>query len=622
MVWIDLAASQDNEGNSEVREAKLVKITAQVYTRSYPGGLMKYVDDIHDAYAGLDILGNEYTSKQKMQTLLNNLEGSGLNDHTVYLVNHCRNTFTTFEQCIKYLRREAIRRNHISQETGSRRAKLSVTDDNPTENAVQPDFESMVAFCDDWGMERTSENLRLANMVIQRNPDFHIPKKSYDLLKDFMSSETLKKFLEAKLKAEKAAYPDNPNESRPNENKPPVVPRQYKRETKANMVSQEEQSDSDDSEATTESQKKAYAQLAAISRLYEEECRNVCMIRLANNTTTAVNTTPYRKLIFDTGADTCIIGQGWKVTQYYGPLISIVGFDSVHARKKDLKICSAETIIEHPTAGKFLLRIHQAVHNPSSKDTLLSEYQLSQAGCRIDSKPKDHVFPNGEKGTLSLMIPGHEVVFNLQVDSCLITYPHRLPSPEESETMILVEITLLDTWDPSVHTKSAIAATARILQLKTEIMDSRLLNQSEIDIPSFDNLTLEQAEDHFIDSMEPNSLHQDEDQYNVVNYMVKAVQTQKIITPKLTKKQPIKPLDVQPCLAYLPIDRIQRTLNCTTQLVKWHLRVPMQRHWKPRFPFMNVHRLREPVATDTFFASCKALGGFTCAQVFLEYKVT
>ena len=35
---------------------------------------------------------------------------------------------------------------------------------------------------------------------------------------------------------------------------------------------------------------------------------------------------------------------------------------------------------------------------------------------------------------------------------------------------------------------------------------------------------------------------------------------------------------------------------------------------------MNVHRLREPVATHTFCANCKSLGGYTCAQVF--YGIT
>ena len=42
----------------------------------------------------------------------------------------------------------------------------------------------------------------------------------------------------------------------------------------------------------------------------------------------------------------------------------------------------------------------------------------------------------------------------------------------------------------------------------------------------------------------------------------------------------------------------------------------MQKHWKPQFLFLNVHRLHKPVATDTFFANCRAIGGYTCAQVF------
>ena len=44
--------------------------------------------------------------------------------------------------------------------------------------------------------------------------------------------------------------------------------------------------------------------------------------------------------------------------------------------------------------------------------------------------------------------------------------------------------------------------------------------------------------------------------------------------------------------------------------------LPFQRHWKPRFPILNMHRFFEPVATDTFFANCQALGGATCRQVF------
>ena len=51
-------------------------------------------------------------------------------------------------------------------------------------------------------------------------------------------------------------------------------------------------------------------------------------------------------------------------------------------------------------------------------------------------------------------------------------------------------------------------------------------------------------------------------------------------------------------------------------MAKWHTKLPFQRHWKPRYPFLNIHRLSEPVATDTFFSNCQALGGGTCGQVF------
>ena len=94
------------------------------------------------------------------------------------------------------------------------------------------------------------------------------------------------------------------------------------------------------------------------------------------------------------------------------------------------------------------------------------------------------------------------------------------------------------------------------------------------------------------------------------------MQSKKHVKPKVTKKQSIDPTSIQACLAFLPLDKIKKTLGCTTQLVKWTIKVPMQRHWKGRFPFMNVHRLRERVATNTFFANCKSLGGYTCAQVF------
>ena len=165
-----------------------------------------------------------------------------------------------------------------------------------------------------------------------------------------------------------------------------------------------------------------------------------------------MNTTKYYRLIFDTGADTCVVGKGWDVTHGYGLPISLVGFNSTHARKKDLRICTAQIVIEHPEAGRFLISIHQAVHNPDAHDTLLSEYQLSEAGCKVDSKPIFHTFPNGGKGTQSLVLPKRNEILRLNIDSCLVIYPHQLPTPDEVASLDLINITSLADWDPDEYT--------------------------------------------------------------------------------------------------------------------------------------------------------------------------
>jgi hypothetical protein len=69
-------------------------------------------------------------------------------------------------------------------------------------------------------------------------------------------------------------------------------------------------------------------------------------------------------------------------------------------------------------------------------------------------------------------------------------------------------------------------------------------------------------------------------------------------------------------LGYRPVDIVRKTLENTSQLAKTILQFPMRRHVRARFPWLNCNRLRETVATDTYFANVRAIGGATCAQVF------
>jgi hypothetical protein len=69
-------------------------------------------------------------------------------------------------------------------------------------------------------------------------------------------------------------------------------------------------------------------------------------------------------------------------------------------------------------------------------------------------------------------------------------------------------------------------------------------------------------------------------------------------------------------LGYRPVDIVQKTLENTTQLAMTILGFPMCRHVRARFPWLNCNRLCETIATDTYFANVRAIGGSMCAQVF------
>ena len=80
----------------------------------------------------------------------------------------------------------------------------------------------------------------------------------------------------------------------------------------------------------------------------------------------------------------------------------------------------------------------------------------------------------------------------------------------------------------------------------------------------------------------------------------------------------IDPKKVQPFLGWRPLEVVKNTLQHTTQLARMSLRAPLIRHFKARFPWLNVKRLDEAVSTDPFFANCKSIGqGFTGAYLFM-----
>ena len=102
----------------------------------------------------------------------------------------------------------------------------------------------------------------------------------------------------------------------------------------------------------------------------------------------------------------------------------------------------------------------------------------------------------------------------------------------------------------------------------------------KISNPVFDGIKLPEAikdtsYDPFLSSMVHIKLHKSQNAFDTASYLRLAYNVNITLKPKTVKHQAIDPKAIQPCIAFLP---------CTTQLAKWHTRVPLQRHWKPQFP--------------------------------------
>jgi hypothetical protein len=83
------------------------------------------------------------------------------------------------------------------------------------------------------------------------------------------------------------------------------------------------------------------------------------------------------------------------------------------------------------------------------------------------------------------------------------------------------------------------------------------------------------------------------------------------------------PKRLAPNFAFIPEERIQKTINHKTQFARMDTWLPLRKHFRCRFPVANVSRLNETVATDTFFFDVTALddgimghGGTTMLQLY------
>ena len=103
----------------------------------------------------------------------------------------------------------------------------------------------------------------------------------------------------------------------------------------------------------------------------------------------------------DGGADSCIGGIGWTPLSYTGRKANLVGYDDRHTKKSGLDICTLATKVKPSTGDDpIILVANEMIYNLGSYTSFISEYQVREHGCVVDSTSRKHRrTTNGDMGT-------------------------------------------------------------------------------------------------------------------------------------------------------------------------------------------------------------------------------
>ena len=297
----------------------------------------------------------------------------------------------------------------------------------------------------------------------------------------------------------------------------------------------------------------------------------------------------------DGGADSCIGGNGWVVHAYTGRKANLVGYDERSTKKSNLDICTLMTKVQpDPNKPAMILVAHEMVYNPGSNTTLISEFQVRNHGCVLDSVSKSHRLSlEGKYGTQTFY-PRDDISVPLHLKKGLMGFYITAPTQEEVDTLEHITITSDNVWNPYTHTDDINGIDFQAQQVHSEPV--KIYNPTDL---IQENNEIGEAVHCPLIGVNP------------------IVSAQAVSTWHRTDYKSLDPELVQPYLAYRPLEVVKKTLEKTTQLAKMIVRFPLRRHVKARFKWANVTRINETVSTDPLFSNVKsAYDGFIGAQVF------
>lgn len=266
------------------------------------------------------------------------------------------------------------------------------------------------------------------------------------------------------------------------------------------------------------------------------------------------------EILVDGGCDTSLVGRGFIVESTTSRSVSVQGFnDSMKLDKLPIVTAVTAVVLDGVT---YLLVINECIHVEGNDTSLLSTFQAREHGVFVEDVAKRH------GGKQQMIIDDVEIPMSLK--NGLFTIACREPTRIELKTCTRLVLTADEVWE------------------------------------------VQQFGDSSNDVIVPQALYEDDE--FIGSYASRTV----MANPSISMEDQANFLEMQAKLGWMPLDVVEKTLQCTTQLAKNYFRLPLRQHYKSRFPQLNRNRLREIYCTDTFFSSVPALKtNATCMQIFV-----
>ena len=271
---------------------------------------------------------------------------------------------------------------------------------------------------------------------------------------------------------------------------------------------------------------------------------------------------------------------------------------------KQLPIVQAAGIVDTHDERPIICIMSQYAQRPNGK-SIHSKGQFEHFGCIVHDTPIS-------KGGYQCVITPEGYVIRLHVRDGLHYMDMRPPTPDDLENLPHVFLTDDSQWDPSLLDDEF--HDSNDLPADPEIQACRDAHDPHVNDNGYINHICQIDKLHFFDMIDPLP-----PELTLLEHT-----TNSLLAFPQCRRCHFRDIDIlKPHFRWVSADRIQCTLERTTQFYRAANYFPFHRHFKSRFPAANVRCVPEWYSTDTIFSDFPAAndgipghGGCTMAQLY------